>query len=60
MVRLILLTEGFLCPEPGPLSSRMEILNGRADMADFSVSQGELRSLLRKHQIEWDEHYAWD
>jgi putative transposase len=23
-------------------------------------SQDELRALLRKHQIEWDEKYVWD
>ena len=22
--------------------------------------QEELRALLRKHQIEWDERYVWD
>jgi len=24
------------------------------------IFQDELRALLRKHEIEWDEKYVWD
>jgi hypothetical protein len=54
-------------PKPGgflrePVESRIsETIHRRQEEHHRKIGfQDELRALLRKHEIEWDEKYVWD
>jgi len=42
------------------LSEVKEYIGGQEEHHRKMVFQEELRALLRKHEIEWDEKYVWD
>ncbi len=42
------------------LAEVKEYIAGQEDHQRKMSFQDELRALLRKHEIEWDEKYVWD
>ena len=47
-------------PEQSNLEEVKQYINGQEDHHRKMSFQDELRALLRKHEIEWDEKYVWD